>query len=338
VKFDVIIGNPPYQAPRGYKTSAAYKDVDGKHGCKRLYYFFTKLGVELLAEDGICMFVQPPNWRASKDGTALRLWIRAQCVVYETLGLDVGGAFKDVMTAADIQTFRRGTVADSRWHGRAAIFTERDWQRAWIDAAEGDPTNRLAARRGGYREDASLPLTTVYETYKRGIITAQRRVAPLADDNAIIFPGFSAPYRKNFQKAEIVEAAPVSINFIIILPEFRAPYKKNFQKAEIVEAAPASGIFIILIPHFLGSTGRAEGNLKKSEIVEALPHAARRFHAIDETRQELERIMTWIRSKPFFDAMDSFHGSTHLGTDHFITEEAFNIYVKEHYDRETRSL
>jgi len=305
VKFDVIIGNPPYQAPRGYKTSAAYKDVDGKHGCKRLYYFFTKLGVELLAEDGICMFVQPPNWRASKDGTALRLWIRAQCVVYETLGLDVGGAFKDVVTAADIQTFRKGTVADSRWHGRAAIFTERDWQRAWIDAAEGDPTNRLAARRGGYREDASLPLTTVYETYKRGIITAQRRVAPLADDNAIIFPGFSAPYRKNFQKAEIVEAAPVSINFII------------------------------LIPHFLGSTGRAEGNLKKSEIVEALPHAARRFHAIDETRQELERIMTWIRSKPFFDAMDSFHGSTHLGTDHFITEEAFNTYVKEHYDRET---
>ena len=308
MKFDVIIGNPPYQAPRGYKTSAAYKDVDGKHGCKRLYYFFTKLAVELLAEDGICMFVQPPNWRASKDGTALRLWIRAQCVVYETLGLDVGGAFKDVMTAADIQTFRRGTVADSRWHGRAAIFTERDWQRAWIDAAEGDPTNRLAARRGGYREDASLPLTTVYETYKRGIITAQRRVAPLARGNAIIFPGFSAPYRKNFQKAEIVEAAPVSINFII------------------------------LIPHFLGSTGRAEGNLKKSEIVKALPHAARRFHAIDETRQELERIMTWIRSKPFFDAMDSFHGSTHIGTDHFITEEAFNIYVKEHYDRETRSL
>ena len=273
MKFDVIIGNPPYQAPRGYKTSAAYKDVDGKHGCKRLYYFFTKLAVELLAEDGICMFVQPPNWRASKDGTALRLWIRAQCVVYETLGLDVGGAFKDVVTAADIQTFRRGTVADSRWHGRAAIFTERDWQRAWIDAAEGDPTNRLAARRGGYREDASLPLTTVYETYKRGIITAQRRVAP------------------------------------------------------------ASGIFIILIPHFLGSTGRAEGNLKKSEIVKALPHAARRFHAIDETRQELERIMTWIRSKPFFDAMDSFHGSTHIGTDHFITEEAFNIYVKEHYER-----
>lgn len=308
MKFDVVIGNPPYQAPRGYKTPADYKCVDGKHGCKRLYYFFTKLALDRLTADGICMFVQPPNWRASKDGTALRLWIRAQCAIYERIGTDVGAAFKDVMTAADIQTFCKGTVADKRWHGKAALFTEYEWQRAWIDAAERNPQNLLNARRGGYKEDASLPLITVYETYKRGIITAQRRVAPLPSSLAII------------------------------LPEFRAPYRKNFQKAEIVESAPASDVFIILIPHFLGSTGRAEGNLKKSEIVEALPHAARRFIAIDETRQELERIITWIRSKPFFDAMDSFRGSTHLGNDYFITEEAFNTYVKEHYDRETHKI
>lgn len=90
MKFDVVIGNPPYQAPRGYKTPADYKCVDGKNGCKRLYYFFTKLALDRLTADGICMFVQPPNWRASKDGTALRLWIRKEGIVYQTLSTDVG--------------------------------------------------------------------------------------------------------------------------------------------------------------------------------------------------------------------------------------------------------
>jgi len=274
MKFDVIIGNPPYQAARGYKTAAAYKDVDGKHGCKRLYYFFTKLAIEQVADDGVCMFVQPPGWRASKDGRALRLWIRDRHVVYGTLGTNIGAAFKGVTTDADIQTFRKGDRPDKRWHGRAAVFTEHDWQRAWIDAAEAGAHNLLLTRRGGYKEDLSLPLVTVYETYKRGIIRAQRRVAPRSAGQAII------------------------------LPEFRAPYKKNFQKAEIVEDAPVSACFI----------------------------------AINGSTDSLQSVMSWIRSKPFFDAMDSFHGSSHLGTDHFITEAAFNTYVKEIYDRETRSL
>lgn len=269
MKFDVIIGNPPYQAPRGYKTPSAYKSVDGKHGCKRLYYFFTKLAIEALAADGVCVFVQPPNWRASKDGTALRLWIRAQQVAYQTLSTDIGAAFKDVVTAADIQCFRKGTVADKRWHGLKAIFTEYEWQRAWIDAAEGHPRNLLNTRRGGYKEDLALPLTTVYETYKRGIITAQRHVAPLSPCQAIIYPGAFTPFRKNLQKAEIVEALPFGEKFIGIV--------------------------------------------------------------VDST--DALAVLHWIRSEPFY------RSQTWLSQPAYhITEEAFNTYVKEHYDRETRSL
>jgi len=352
MKFDIIIGNPPYQAPCGYKTPSQYSCVDGKHGRKKLYYFFTKLSVELLAEDGICMFVQPPNWRASIDGTALRLWIREHNVVYEGSGVNVGGAFKDVMTAADIQTFRRGGTTDPRWHGRNAIFTENDWQRAWIDAAESNPQNLLNARRGGYKEDFSLPLTTVYKTYKRGIITAQQHVAPLGGDKVIIYPGAFTPWRKNLQKAEIVEAAPFGEKFIGIPVNcanadavLKWIQSETFYHSQTWLLQPAYHITeeafnayvrekyeagkLIIFPEFLAPHRK---NFQKAEIVDAAPFSDS-FIGIEATNNA-ESIMSWIQSKPFHKAMSWLNGSSHGGSlcQYFITEDAYNKYVREKYE------
>ena len=91
----------------------------------------------------------------------------------------------------------------------------------------------------------------------------------------------------------------MSAKQLIIYPSAFTPFRNNLQKAEIVEPAPFGEKFI--------------GILVDAEDAVTVWH--------------------WIRSEPFY------RSQTWLSQpDYHITEEAFNTYVKEIYDRETRSL
>ena len=275
MEFEINVGNPPYQATAGYKTSADFEDVDGKYGKKQLYYYFTKLGIEQMSHDGILSLVMPKCWQTSDDGSKLRLWLRSQNIELTNFPIPEGGEFVGVMTDANIQVFKRNlTNSPSQFHGPNAIYTTTDWQRAWLDAVEAGHT--LTANRGGFKEVEGLPLITTYDKYKRGVTTSTRPVAPLKTD----------------------------AERLIVLPEFLAPFRNNFEKAIIVEAAPFSDGFI----------------------------------GIYVNKHSAASILKWIQSEQFFKAMSWLKGSSHGGSlcQYFITEEAFNKYVKEYYEAEER--
>jgi len=275
-KYNIISGNPPYAATAGHKTTPPFKDVDGKHGKKQLYYFFTKLGIEQLSPGGILSYVQPTCWLTSDDGIKLRKWIRDQNIEVETSPLPKGVKF-DASTTASIQVFKKKlTNSPSQFHGPNAIYATTKWKRAWLDAAADGQL--LKAERGGYEEDKLLSPITVYETYKRGVVTIERRVKQKATkaDKLIIFPDFfgSPPWSPNEKfKASIEEVAPFSDSFIGI-----------------------------------------------------------------EAENNAESIMSWIQSEPFHKAVSWLKGSSHCGSlcQYFITEEAFNNSVREHYEAEER--
>ena len=91
----------------------------------------------------------------------------------------------------------------------------------------------------------------------------------------------------------------MSAKQLIIYPGAFAPFRKNLQKAEIVDALPFGEKFIGIV--------------------------------VDST--DALAVLQWIRSEPFYRSQTWL-----LQPAYHITEEAFNTYVKEHYDRETRSL
>jgi adenine-specific DNA-methyltransferase len=55
-KFDIIIGNPPYQKPNK-------KNKKSRGGKSQLYMIFLQKCIELLNPDGYLLFIHPSNWR-----------------------------------------------------------------------------------------------------------------------------------------------------------------------------------------------------------------------------------------------------------------------------------
>lgn len=60
-RFDVIIGNPPYNAPRINKKGTE------ENGGKTLWEDFVKLSLELLNEGGYLAYIHTPRWRKPED-------------------------------------------------------------------------------------------------------------------------------------------------------------------------------------------------------------------------------------------------------------------------------
>ena len=75
LKFDVVIGNPPYLRVQGIdkEVSTQYKkEFKSATGSYDLYVLFVEKGLSLLAKDGILNFIMPYKWINSSFGKGLR--------------------------------------------------------------------------------------------------------------------------------------------------------------------------------------------------------------------------------------------------------------------------
>jgi SAM-dependent methyltransferase len=94
-KYDVIIGNPPYQRPNK-KTGKA------RGGRGQLYMDFLKQCLRLLAPGGYLAFVHPPNWR--KPGSPVLHFILNRMTI-RTLNTYMTKVFTEVTVPVDWYVF-----------------------------------------------------------------------------------------------------------------------------------------------------------------------------------------------------------------------------------------
>ncbi|MDO9152379.1 MAG: Eco57I restriction-modification methylase domain-containing protein [Paludibacter sp.] len=75
-KFDIVIGNPPYvrqeKLPNEYKTLLTSTFPDVGNGTADLYVYFFGLGLNILAEDGVLMFITLNKYLKTQYGKELR--------------------------------------------------------------------------------------------------------------------------------------------------------------------------------------------------------------------------------------------------------------------------
>jgi hypothetical protein len=221
MKFDVIVGNPPYQAPKGFEVPEAVKEVDGRFGKKQLYYYFIKKSLEKTDD---LIFVLPTTWLRNDDAKNLRLWLRKQNIKVSFKDVSNDGYFPEVATKAGIFHFSRNLPFDGEWYGEECLWVESKdkWIKKWIDIA--DAGHLMKAHRGGVKMDKNANVVDYYATYSRGLIVNSDRIKnakPTLDGKQIIlvpeYLGTSNVEKTIFsmlKKSQIVDNKPFSDIFL----------------------------------------------------------------------------------------------------------------------------
>jgi len=141
-KFDVIVGNPPYQAPT--------KDGDKKGGSPNtIWDTFVKMSLSLLKDDGYLCYIHPSRWRKPEDelwnvlGKKQIVWMKIYDNAAATELFGVG-------TTADCYVLKNSpyvsptTIIDCE--GKSCNIDFRDWP--WLPSAQYELLNSVLAKTG----------------------------------------------------------------------------------------------------------------------------------------------------------------------------------------------
>jgi SAM-dependent methyltransferase len=101
MKFDIVLGNPPYQTPK----KGAYK---GAAGHRTLWDGFVKHSLELLKPGGYLGFITPANWRRP-DSALYTLMTRDNVLRYlHIYGKEAGKTMMGIQSRFDVYILERG--------------------------------------------------------------------------------------------------------------------------------------------------------------------------------------------------------------------------------------
>jgi hypothetical protein len=177
-KFDVIVGNPPYNTPGGGTGNT-------------LWQKFVQKSLELLNKDGYLLFIHPPSWRKpesdrSKSKGLLRdLTLNRTMIYLRILGIEKASKIFNAGTAADYYLLKN---TNNNKYYKTKIIDERqilsyinisNWKwlpnfgyniiKKMIDFSN-DYDDRIIYNRGEYGSDRKYISNIKNEIYKFPII------------------------------------------------------------------------------------------------------------------------------------------------------------------------
>lgn len=154
-KFEAIISNPPYVSARNMDDELkcdVEKFVRTKHGTPDLYIPFFEIAINLLAEDGVAVYITPNTYFKSLNGKKLRAFLRANTSWIKLIDYNSSQIFSDALHYFAITIFQKKenpiknyiyylNEDKSRWD---EIYPRNNW--ITISSEEQELINKLENR------------------------------------------------------------------------------------------------------------------------------------------------------------------------------------------------
>jgi len=115
--FDVIIGNPPYVGQKGNKdvfsSLKTSQWADFYERKQDIYYYFYKLSVDLVTQDGLIGFITPQSWLTAYAASNLRKYLADKCSLIKVWDTSTQKIFTDASINSMIFILKKNINSDN---------------------------------------------------------------------------------------------------------------------------------------------------------------------------------------------------------------------------------
>lgn len=119
--FDAVVGNPPYVRIQHLESHRRKRISDGQwslmSGCTDLFILFFEMGLELLRDGGLLVFITPNSWMKSKSGKVLRECLRDKHEMRSITDFGEHQVFEGATTYTAITEIRKGGFCKTNTRG-----------------------------------------------------------------------------------------------------------------------------------------------------------------------------------------------------------------------------
>jgi hypothetical protein len=182
--FDVVLGNPPYVRQELLKDMKPYlqKRFEVYHGVADLYCYFFERGLRLLKQGGRLGYISSSTFFKTSSGAPLRAYLKKEAALDSVTDFGDLQIFEGVTTYPAILTMRKAAAAETFKFWKVKAIPEGNFGKAFGDAAQDYPQDKLGAGSWELESDAlrelrdkivagKKTLKEVYGSPYRGVLT-----------------------------------------------------------------------------------------------------------------------------------------------------------------------
>jgi hypothetical protein len=182
--FDVVLGNPPYVRQELLKDMKPYlqKRFEVYHGVADLYCYFFERGLRLLKQGGRLGYISSSTFFKTSSGAALRAYLKKEAALDSVTDFGDLQIFEGVTTYPTILTMRKAAASETFKFWKVKAIPEGNFGKAFGDAAQDYPQDKLGAGSWELESDAlrqlrdkivsgKKTLKEVYGSPYRGVLT-----------------------------------------------------------------------------------------------------------------------------------------------------------------------
>ncbi|MDP8997030.1 MAG: N-6 DNA methylase [Pseudomonadota bacterium] len=154
--FDVVLGNPPYVRQELLKDMKPYlqKRFEVYHGVADLYCYFFERGLRLLKKGGRLGYISSSTFFKTSSGAALRAYLKKEAALDSVTDFGDLQIFEGVTTYPAILTMRKAPATATFKFWKVRAIPEGNFGKAFVDAAQDYPQDKLGAGSWELESDA----------------------------------------------------------------------------------------------------------------------------------------------------------------------------------------